>query len=325
MTRYVLALALLAATASPAQQEGPATTQTLISLESNTPAAPTSANLTVKVDNKAVQLAAVDPVPPTGVQIALLIDDGLRTSVGREIGSLRDFLQGLPPAAEVFVGYMQNGRVAPAQGFTTDHAAAAAALRIPLSSPGISASPYFCLSDFVKNWPSDENRLARQTVAPARKARIVLMLTNGVDPYNGSTSILNQNSPYVDTAVHDAQRAGIPVYSIYFSDAGFGGGGGFGGRGARASFSGQSYLQQVAEGTGGTAFYQGTGSPVSLAPFLKRFQEAVANTYLLTFPASSRRDFVNLKVNTNLPHTRVHAAAQVRPGTRLSNTQAPPA
>ena len=157
---------------------------------------------------------------------------------------------------------MQNGRVVSANdmpGFTTDRAAAAQSLRLPMGIRGASASPYFCLSDFVKNWPSNaENQSGPQSQQPTHKARIVLMITNGVDPYNGSTNITNQNSPYVATAVTDAQRAGVPVYSIYYNEVGFGRG--------RGSFSGQSYLPQVAQGTGGATYYQGTGNPVSLAP-----------------------------------------------------------
>ncbi len=48
---------------------------------------------------------------------------------------------------------MTNGRVDVLQPFTTDHAAAAAKIRLPFGTPGQSASPYFCLSDFVKHWP----------------------------------------------------------------------------------------------------------------------------------------------------------------------------
>jgi len=40
------------------------------------------------------------------------------------------------------VGYMQHGEVrSTAKGFTSDHAAVAAELRVPMSSPGISAKP----------------------------------------------------------------------------------------------------------------------------------------------------------------------------------------
>jgi hypothetical protein len=226
------------------------------------------------------------------------------------LSNLRAFINGLPQGTEVFVGYMQNGRVVSGSdnaGFTTDLAAAAQGLRLSQGLPGASASPYFCLSDFVKNWPpSAEGQLNRQS-QPTHKARIVLMITNGVDPYNGSTSILNQDSPYVAAAATDAQRAGVPVYSIYYSDAGF--------RRGRGSFSGQSYLSQVAQATGGTTYYQGTGSPVSLAPFLKQFQSAVAETYVATFPVDGNKKMVNLKLSTTLPKTKVNAPQQVRPGT----------
>ncbi len=65
---------------------------------------------------------------------------------------------------------MQNGRVVSANdmpGFTTNRAAAAQSLRIPMGLRGASASPYFCLSDFVKNWPSNaENQTVTQSSSP---------------------------------------------------------------------------------------------------------------------------------------------------------------
>ncbi len=312
MTRYLLALALLTATAAQAQQEGPASTQALIAFDSKAPVIPTASNITVKIDNRATPVANLTPVPPDGTQIAILIDDGLRTSVGREMSTLRAFVNGLPPATEIFVGYMQNGRVVSGSNlpsFTTNHAAAAQTLRLPSGIPGSSASPYFCLSDFVKNWPGNAEDQVAQPVqrAPRHKARFVLMITNGVDPYNGSTSIVNQDSPYVAATVSDAQRAGVPVYSIYYNDAGF--------RRGRGSFSGQSYLSQLAQGTGGVAYYQGYGNPVSMDPFLRQFQHAVSETYVATFQVDINKKLARLQVSTNLPRTKLRAPSQVRPGT----------
>jgi hypothetical protein len=303
MTRYLLALTLLTAATIPtlAQQEGPTPTQALVAVDSKNPVTPTIADVTIKVNNRAAQLTNLTPVQASGAQVAILIDDGLRLSMSRELPALRDFIKGLRPGTEAFVGYMQNGRVINSQGFTTDLAAAANDLRIPVGSPGLSASPYFCLSDFVKHWP--------ENAASAPKARFVLMITNGVDPYNGSTSIMNQNSPYVDAAVTDAQRAGVAVYSMYFSDAGI--------RGGRASFSGQSYLAQIADGTGGTAYYQGNGNPVSMEPYLKQFQKAISETYVATFAAPAGRGLVQLKVSTKLPKTKLHAPAYVNPGSQI--------
>jgi hypothetical protein len=334
MTKNILALALFALTlsAAHAQQEGPTPTQALVAFDSKTPASPTAKDVTLKVDNRVTPLLNLTPIPPNGAQVALLIDDGLRTSIGGELNNLKAFLVGLPEGTEIFVGYMQNGRVVSADdvpGFTTDRAAVAQSLRLPIGVrgagfttdlaaaaqglrlsqglPGASASPYFCLSDFVKNWPAGAEGQPNRQPQPTHKARIVLMITNGVDPYNGSTSILNQDSPYVSAAVTDAQRAGVPVYSIYYNDAGF--------RRGRGSFSGQSYLQQMAQGTGGTSYYQGTGSPVSLAPFLKQFHDAIAETYVATFPVDANKKMATLKLSTSLPKTKLYAPQQVRPGT----------
>jgi hypothetical protein len=311
MMKHIFALALLALTVPAVQaQEGSTPTQALVSFNSKTPVTPTAKDLTIKVENRVTNLLDLSPIPPNGAQVAIIIDDGLRTRIGGEMDNIRAFLNSLPQGTEVFVGYMQNGRVVSANnmaGFTTDRAAAGQGLRMPLGLPGASASPYFCVSDFVKNWPSGaEGQISPQS-QPTHKARIVLMITNGVDPYNGSTSVLNQDSPYVASAVSDAQRAGVPVYSIYYGDSGY--------RGGRASESGQSYLQQVAQGTGGTAYYQGLGSPVSLAPFLKEFQNAIAETYVATFPADGTKKMVSLKASTDLPKTRLNAPNQIRPGT----------
>src|SRR5580704_14549559 len=205
MMKSVLALTLFALTlpvtnVANAQQEGPTPTQALISFDSKAPVTPGAKDVTIKVDNHITPLLNLAPVPPNGVQIALLIDDGLRTTIGGEINNIRAFFTGLPQGTEVFVGYMQNGRVVSGSdnvpGFTTDRAAAAEGLRISMGVRGASASPYFSLSDFVKNWPpAAEGQSGPQSQQPAHKARIVLMITNGVDPYNGSTSITNQNSP----------------------------------------------------------------------------------------------------------------------------------
>jgi hypothetical protein len=306
MVYRLLAATVLAAATLSFAQEGPVATQSIVTVDSKAPQTLTSKNLTVKVNRRDAQISNVVPVPANGTQVALLIDDGLRSSVGRQIPDLKNFITSLPAGVEIFIGYMQNGRVVPAQGFTTDHAAAASNVRLPMGSPGASASPYFCLSDFVKKWPAHSSAEGA-LVTP--KARFVMMLTNGVDPYNGSTSPTNQNSPYVDSAIADAQRAGVPVYSIYYGDTGF--------RGGNASFSGQSYLLNVAQSTGGQAYYQGTGNPVSLTPFLKQFTKAIAESYVATFDASMKGNLIDLKFETTLKNTKLQAPQMVRPGTRI--------
>ncbi len=272
-----------------AQPEGPVPTQALVNVDPKSTPPASASELTVAVDGKKEPLTAWTPVLPAHAQVALLIDDGLRESVGRELSNLRNFVGNLPPGVEVLVGYMEYGHIVTDQPFTTDHTLAASTLHLPQGLAGMSASPYLCISDFVNKWPSSASTAA--TGGAAHKARFIMMLTNGVDPYNGSTSVTNQGSPYVDAAVRDAQRAGVAVYSIYFGDAGMTGG--------SVDFSGQAYLAQITQATGGVNYYQGIGNPVSTAPYLKMFQEAIVETYVATFDAPAganpARDLVRLK------------------------------
>ena len=281
-----------------AQLEGPTNTQILVQVDSKAEQIPALADITMKVNGKEEPLTGWSQVQPNGVQVAVLIDDGLRESVGRELNSLKSFANGLPPGTQIYIGYMRDGTVSTEQPFTTNHAAAAERFRLPIGTLGVSASPYFCLSEFVKHWPADPSRPA---------ARFVMMITNGVDPYNGSTSIMNQNSPYVEAAITDAQRAGVSVSSIYYADSGF--------RGGRGSFSGQSYLTQTGDETGGRSYYQGQGNPVSMAPLLAQFQHAISETFVASFSAkASGNKLVDVKVDSKMHGVKLHSAKMVRPG-----------
>ena len=275
----------------------------------------------VKINGKQSSVTSWTPLrgPDSRIELVLLIDSGASRSLGEEMGELRQFIQETPSNTKIAIAYMENGRAAFAGPLSANPAEVERGLHLPGGFPGSSASPYFCLSEFAKRWPgaAPEGPRNPEALAPlgpasagARKARFVLMITNGVDPYNGSTSPMNQNSPYVDTAVRDAQRAGVAVYSIFFSDAGF--------RGGRANFSGQSYLAEVAEGTGGTAYFQGTSNPVSLIPFFEQFEKSISETYVATFDAAGR-DLVRIKASTDLPKTKLRTAQLVRPGTQLAD------
>ena len=306
----LLALALTFGFAAHAQREGLVPTQALVSVDAkSTPPASASA-LTVAVNDRKQPLTAWDPVTPANAQVALLIDDGLRESVGRELDNLHSFVRTLAPGVEVLVGYMQYGHVVAAQSFTTDHALAASTIHLPDGLAGMSASPYICISDFVRNWPgSGASSSSSSPLSSSRhKARFILMLTDGVDPYNGGTSVMNQGSPYVDNAVADAQRAGVAVYAIYFGDAGI--------SDNSADSSGQNYLNQITQATGGVNLWQGMGNPVSTAPYLRSFQSALAETYIATFNAplgnNPVRDLVRVKFTA--AKTKLHAPEQVRPG-----------
>lgn len=279
--------------------EGPVPTTALINVHSKDDVPFNTAALKLEVDGRAASIASITPVGAGGTQVAVLIDDGLRSGFGIQLQDVKKFINALPAGTQVLLGYMQNGTVRSAGGFSTNHAAVADSVRVPFSTPGISASPYFCLSEFVKHWPGQGSA-----------ARMVLMITNGVDPYNGSVSPLNQDSPYVQAAQNDAQRAGVAVYSIYYGDSGI--------RGGLANFSGQSYLNQVAEATGGESFYQGRITPPSLTPYFNEFLKDIGESFIVNFNAVANHEksstLVRIKLKSEQKGVKIHAPDGVHPG-----------
>jgi hypothetical protein len=315
MTKHLLAFALLVLTVHTARAQGAdKPTQALIATDSKNPVTLTSADVILKIGNRNAPLAGIIPVPANQTQVALLIDEGIGTGISHELGNLRDFVNSLPQGTEVFVGYMSGGHVVPAGnlvGFTADRAAAAKDIHMTSGISGASSGPYFCLSDFANSWPPPAQIASapqqQQQQQPTHKARFILMITNGADSINGTSGSVHQDSPSVDTAIFNTQRAGIPVYSIYFSEAGVSASG--------DSFVGQSYLDQLAQGTGAVSFNHSSGRPASLAPFLDQFKAALAASYVINFPVDVNKKMIGLKFSTTLPKTKLRGPEEVRPGT----------
>jgi hypothetical protein len=201
-----------------------------------------------------------------GLALAILVDDSAGFSLGPELADIKTFIQEQLPTTRVAVGYMQNGTVFMAHDFTQDHEAAAKSVRLAQGYFGVGGSPYISLSDFIKHWHSDA----------ATPRREVLMISSGIDYVY--TGVLD--NPYVETAIHDAQCAGIVVYSIYTPSAGHSGHSYF-----RTNW-GQNYLSQLSDETGGEGYYfLGPQAPVSFAPYLKELNGQLPNQFLLTFLA----------------------------------------
>ena len=296
---FVAGLALAASLAGGLPliaQQGGVPTQTVVTVmpkDGKGTSAVSRENIQLSVNRK--QGTVTDLVPlrgeRDGLELVVLVDDSARSGLSLQLKSMRNFINHLPANTQVGVAYMQNGQARFVQNLTPDHALAAKALRITQGVPGGNASPYFCLSDLAKRWPSSnpDNR------------REVLMITDGVDRYSGRR--FDPENPYVQAAVQDSQKAGLIVYSIYYRDAG-----GFD-RGDFAAFGGQNYLDQVTKATGGKAFYIGTGNPVSFDPFLDELHTRLMNQYELGFLAQPghKPEVQQLKVKTNLPATQISA------------------
>jgi hypothetical protein len=157
-------------------------------------------SITIQENRKPQQVAGWVPLrgARSGLQLVVLLDDASRGNLGLQLNDLKNFLTSLPPNAQVAVGYMRNGSPNLVANFTTDHAQAAEALRLPIGAAGINGSPYFCLSALAKSWPGGNTDVRRE----------VIMVTDGVDRYSGERGF-NPEDPYVQAAISDAQKAGL--------------------------------------------------------------------------------------------------------------------
>jgi hypothetical protein len=226
-----------------------------------------------------------------GIQLFILIDDAANTSLGSQLEDIRQFINAQPSSAAVGVAYMRNGIADILQNPTNDHVQAAKSLRLPLGDAGASASPYFSLVDLIKRWPE----------APVR--REVLMLSDGIDRFGDS----GPSNPYVDSAIEEAQRAGVIIYSIYTPGVGH-----YGHSFWRMNW-GQNYLSRISDETGGESYYLGFGAPVTFAPYLDDLNHRLTRQYLLTFLAKpeNKAGFQSFKLRTEVPNAELVAADRV--------------
>lgn len=292
-------LAALPALAAPANEpgEGQAIVTVLPNKDAQTPNIGQD-SLNVKVDGKSTQVTHWQQfAPDSPVELVILIDGAARSSLGLQMQDIARFVQALPPSVTASIAYMENGRAALTGPLTTDRAATLHGLHITGPGvPGVSASPYFCLSDLAQHWPSN-NRDAR---------REVIMITDGVDYYDGVRRF-DPEDPYVQAAINDSVRSKLIVYSIYWRNVGridrsFG-----------ATDAGQNLLAQLTQALGGNNYWIGTGNPVTIKPYLDDVARRLNNQYEIAFMARStgKPQVANFKLKINAAGAKVDAPQQV--------------
>jgi len=253
----------------------------------------TREDVTVNQGRERVQVT--DWVPLEGehaaLQLFVLVDDASGATLGAQLEDLRRFILSQPPSTAIGVGYMRDGTVDILQNLSGDHALAAKALRLPLGTAGALASPYLSIGDLIKRWPE----------SPVR--REILMVSDGIDRFGG----VGPTNPYVDTAIEQAQRAGVIIYAIYATGIGH-----FGHTYWRF-FWGQNYLSKVTTETGGEAYFLGYDTPVSFSPYLDDLTRRLTHQYLLTFLAKpgKKPGLQPVKIRTEVPNAELVAADMV--------------
>jgi hypothetical protein len=301
MAIWMTAGALLLAAPAFSQNEKPmgqgrAVVTVLSKQHREAPASISQQNVSIKVNGKPAIVTSWASLrgPDSKLELVILIDSAARNSLGSQFGDIEHFINGLPPNVKAGIAYMMNGRAFFTGPLSADHAAVLRALHLPGGMPGSSASPYFCLSDLAKHWPSTDRGARRE----------VVMVTDGVDYYERR---LDLDDPYVLAAIDDSVRAGLVVYSIYWLNQGLAD------RTMYANNAGQSLLTEVTEETGGKNLWNGIGNPVSLQPYFEELASRLANQFELGFsaPLAGKPAAENLKVKVEGSSIDVAAPKQV--------------
>jgi VWFA-related protein len=223
------------------------------------------------------------------ITLAVLIQEDLVPSVGTEIKSLANFITNLPRGSRVMIGYLRTGSLQVRQKFTNDLERAAKALRPP--SGFASAGPYNPYVEVIEALKKfDSQPLGR---------RAILLVSDGLDISRGVDSSAPTQSVDLQRAVNESQRRGVAIYGFYAPTAA-----------ASSNLSlaanAQSSLLRLSDETGGHAFFQGLGAPVSFDPFLRELDVSLQKQAALTFLSTHlKKGFHRIEVRSSTPGVRV--------------------
>ncbi|MGH9469520.1 MAG: hypothetical protein ACRD1N_04160 [Terriglobia bacterium] len=294
---------LLLPSRSPAQaapaSSGPEVraTVTVLRRGSSAPAAITAQDVLVYQRHERRPVVSWTPADPNGSEtdLAILVDDSAASSLGNQLANLRHFITLLPSAMRVAVIYATHGNATVLQDFTTDHAAAAKALRLPVGRANEGSSIYMAAGDTVKHFPRDGHLHA------------MLLISDGIDLYRGVMDSQPGLNPDLNAAIEQAQRGGVVIYTIFANDAGLY---------RRNLFlvnNGQGSLSLLTLSTGGQSFFQGLETPISFQPYLQEVAQLLGEQYILTFRAApaSKSGVVPVRITTEQPGVQLLAPQSV--------------
>ena len=231
------------------------------------------------------------------ITLALLIQEDLVPSVGNEIKDLAEFIRKLPRGSRVMIGYLRAGSLLVKQRFTTDLEKAASALRPPTGFA--SASPYNPYVEVIE-------ALKRFESQPLGR-RAILLVSDGLDISRGVDSSSPTQSVDLQRAVNESQRRGVAIYGFYAPTL-------VAAANPALVSNAQSSLLRLSNETGGLAFFQGTGAPVSFQPFIRELDISLQKQAAITFLSTHlRKGFHRIEVKSSTPGVRVsHPSGYVR-------------
>jgi VWFA-related protein len=199
------------------------------------------------------------------ITLAILIQDDLAPSIANETKGIANFVKGLPPGSRVMIGYIRTGTLDVRRKFSSDLEKVAGSLRAPQGLA--SASPFNPYVEIIE-------ALHRFDSQPLGR-RAIMVVSDGLDTSRGLDSSSPGMSLDLQRAINEAQRRSVAVYSIYVPSASNPGG--------DLGANGQSSLERLSKETGGRAFFQGTGAPVSFDPFIREIDSSISMQIALTY------------------------------------------
>lgn len=248
-------------------------------------------DLTVKEDGESQTVLSIRSVGSSApLEIAVLIQDDLTSSVNLQLDGIRKFVRSLPQGSRVLVAYVRGGSLQIQQKFTEDLERAAKSVRIVAGSAALSSgNPYEQVEETVKRFDG----------LPAGR-RAILFISDGLDSLRGGESSSPSQNLDLDRAISKAQRKSVAVYSFYNAS-------GLTENGSSLfALNGQGSLNRLSEETGGRAFFQGTGSPVSFDPFFRDLNAALNRQFALTYLSTHfKKGFHKIQVSSTNPDVRI--------------------
>jgi len=223
------------------------------------------------------------------IHLIVLVQDDLVPSVSNEIKSLATFIRELPKGTKVMVGYLRTGTIQVRQKFTPDLERAAKSLRIPTAFAGAGPyNPYVEVIEALKRY--DAQPLGR---------RAILLISDGLDLSHGVDSSGPTQSTDLQRAISESQKRGVAVYSFFAPTLGSE-------RNTLLVANAQSSLKRLSDETGGEAFFQGTGAPVSFDPYIRDLNRLLERQAALTFLSTHlNKGFHKIEVKSSSPGVKV--------------------
>jgi VWFA-related protein len=246
-------------------------------------------NIIVKENGDEQTILSIRSVSETPLALAVLIQDDLSSVVNLELKGLGDFIKRLPRGSRVMVAYLRGGTIQVRQRFTDDLEKAADSLRVLASSAAVAPNTYEAVGEALERF--DALPLGR---------RAILLISDGLDASGGLANSSPAQSLELDRAITKAQRKSVAVYSFYAS-------GTLTERGnSTLVLNAQGSLNKLSEETGGRAFFSGTGTPVSFAPFFRDVSLALNRQFVLSYLSTHmKKGFHRVEVISTNPDIKI--------------------